>query len=66
LNSRSPVRGYRKFIEFNAKSILEKDSNNIGQLGFWWGGPFDTADAARQSSALDLLVAAEALKRSKQ
>jgi predicted alpha-1,6-mannanase (GH76 family) len=63
LHARYAVPGYAKFIHANAGMIWEKDRNGTNQLGFWWGGPFDTADAARQSSALDVLVAAEALVR---
>jgi len=63
LNSSSPIRDYRKFIDTNAELIWSNDRNSNDQLGFWWGGPFDLADAARQSSALDLLIAADALVR---
>jgi predicted alpha-1,6-mannanase (GH76 family) len=62
LDARIKVPGYRRFIETNAASIWEKDRNDADQLGFWWGGPFDAADAGRQSSALDLLVAADGIK----
>ena len=62
LNETHAVHGYRAFVELNAQMIWSKDRNGANQLGFWWGGPFDLADAARQSSALDLLIAAEAVK----
>jgi hypothetical protein len=32
--------------------------NHANQLGLFWSGPFDTADASRQSSALDCLNSA--------
>jgi predicted alpha-1,6-mannanase (GH76 family) len=65
LNSKAPVRDYPKFIKTNADLIWTSDRNPSDQLGFWWGGPFDFAGAARQSSALDLLVAADALHGSR-
>jgi len=49
---------YVEFIQNNTRSILEKNRNSINQLGYAWKGPFDTADAARQSSALETLNAA--------
>jgi predicted alpha-1,6-mannanase (GH76 family) len=61
LEGKVALRGYRAFVTRNAAMIWEKDRNATDQLGFWWGGPFDMPDAARQSSALDLLVAAEEL-----
>ena len=65
LNAAYPVHGYKKFIELNARMIWENDRNEANQFGVFWGGPFDKADASRQSSALDVLVAAEALGDSK-
>jgi predicted alpha-1,6-mannanase (GH76 family) len=62
LNDRLALRGYRRFVMRNAELIWSKDRNEEDQLGFWWGGPFDRADAARQSAALDLLVAADAME----
>jgi len=56
----APDCRYKEFFRANARSIWEKDRNTENQFGFWWAGPFDLADAARQSSALDLLVAQEA------
>ncbi|MGD0554161.1 MAG: glycoside hydrolase family 76 protein [Streptosporangiaceae bacterium] len=52
------VPGYREFIQANAASVWSRARNSSDELGFRWQGPFDTADAARQSSALDLLTAA--------
>lgn len=49
---------YRTFIERNANSIWANDRNAQDQLGLHWQGPFDVADASRQSSALDGLNAA--------
>jgi hypothetical protein len=49
---------YIAFIRNNVRSILANDRNTINQLGYAWTGPFDTADAARQSSALDAINAA--------
>ena len=37
--------------------------NAEDQFGLHWGGPFDRADASRQSSALEVLTAAAALTR---
>jgi predicted alpha-1,6-mannanase (GH76 family) len=56
-----PAPGYRDFILRNACSIWTNDRNGENQFGLCWGGPFDTADASRQSSALDALIAAAAV-----
>ena len=53
---------YVDFINNNVMSILDKDRDPINQFGYYWGGPFDTADAARQSCALDALNAAIAVR----
>jgi predicted alpha-1,6-mannanase (GH76 family) len=56
LQSQRPA--YREFIRDNADSIWANDKNSNNQFGLHWAGPFDKADAARQSSALDVLTAA--------
>jgi predicted alpha-1,6-mannanase (GH76 family) len=57
----SPRPAYRSFILANARSIWDNARNADNQFGLRWGGPFDRADASRQSSALDALNAAVAL-----
>jgi predicted alpha-1,6-mannanase (GH76 family) len=52
---------YRAFLLANADSVWENARNRAGQLGLRWAGPFDQADASRQSSALEVLTAAAAL-----
>jgi predicted alpha-1,6-mannanase (GH76 family) len=59
LQSRRP--DYSEFIRDNARSIWANDRNSSNQFGLHWAGPFDYADASRQSSALDVLNAAAAL-----
>jgi predicted alpha-1,6-mannanase (GH76 family) len=49
---------YRDFLQRQARSIIGHDRNAADQYGYHWAGPFDSADAARQGSALDALVAA--------
>ncbi|HEX4212975.1 MAG TPA: glycoside hydrolase family 76 protein, partial [Candidatus Dormibacteraeota bacterium] len=49
---------YLQFIQTNVQSIWANDRNSQNQLGLTWAGPFDSADAARQSSAMDALNAA--------
>jgi predicted alpha-1,6-mannanase (GH76 family) len=49
---------YREFIIRNARSVWDNSRNAENQFGVCWAGPFDTADASRQSSALDVLNAA--------
>jgi predicted alpha-1,6-mannanase (GH76 family) len=56
LRDRRPA--YRAFILNNAQSIWENNKNAEDQFGLRWTGPFDQADASRQSSALDALNAA--------
>jgi predicted alpha-1,6-mannanase (GH76 family) len=56
LQSRRPA--YREFILANARSIWDSNRNKRNQFGLHWAGPFDRADACRQSSALDVLNAA--------
>jgi predicted alpha-1,6-mannanase (GH76 family) len=53
-----PRPAYRAFILANAQSIWQHDRNARDQFGLCWAGPFDRADASRQSSALDALTAA--------
>ena len=43
---------YFNFLFTNAQSVWFNDRNTSNQLGMQWTGPFDSADAARQSSAL--------------
>ena len=59
LISRRPA--YGDFIRANARSIWDHNRNDKNQLGLHWAGPFDQADACRQSSALDALNAAAGL-----
>ena len=54
LQSRQPA--YRAFILSNARSIWDHNQNADHEFGLRWTGPFDRADAARQSSALDTLA----------
>ena len=53
-----PKPSYRAFILANADSVLARAGNAAGQYGLRWSGPFDTADASRQTSAVELLTAA--------
>jgi predicted alpha-1,6-mannanase (GH76 family) len=62
LQDRQPA--YRTFILANARSMWDNNKNASHQFGLRWTGPFDQADAARQSSALDGLNAAVALAAS--
>jgi predicted alpha-1,6-mannanase (GH76 family) len=52
---------YRDFILRNARSIWANDRNDKNQFGLFWAGPFDSADASRQSAALEALTAAAAV-----
>jgi hypothetical protein len=55
------VPGYREFVLVNAASAWDRARDDSDHIGYRWQGPFDRADAARQSSALDLFNAAAAL-----
>jgi predicted alpha-1,6-mannanase (GH76 family) len=59
LQSRQPA--YSTFILANARSLWDNSKDPGNQFGMRWTGPFDRADASRQSSALDVLNAAAAL-----
>ena len=61
LYTRTGRPAYRAFILNNARSIWDNNRNTDNQFGLRWTGPFDKADASRQSSALDALNAAVAL-----
>jgi len=55
---------YSNFILKNAESIWSNGRNpNSSQFGGVWAGPFDRADAARQSCALDCLIEAMNLEK---
>lgn len=60
LQNVAPKDSYKAFIMHNADSIWNND-NNATQFGVAWAGPYTTADAGSQSSALDALVAAIAV-----
>lgn len=57
LNQVAPSSSYTAFAVRNALAVW-KSRNHANQLGLFWSGPFDEADASRQSSALDCLNAA--------
>jgi predicted alpha-1,6-mannanase (GH76 family) len=52
---------YPAFIVANADSVWASARDPAGQFGLRWGGPFDSADASRQSSAVEVLTAAAAV-----
>ena len=52
---------YRAFLVANAGSVWDNARNAADQFGLHWAGPFDKADASRQSSAVEVLTAAAAL-----
>ena len=56
-----PRPAYRDFLLANARSIWDNNQNLKNEFGLHWAGPFDRADACRQSSAMDALNAAAAL-----
>ena len=59
LNQITQKEVYRDFILKNAESIWANSRNpDSSQFGGVWAGPFDRADAARQSCALDCLIEA--------
>jgi predicted alpha-1,6-mannanase (GH76 family) len=58
LHQISPKNQYQEFMLKNASMIWAQNRNPRNQFGLTWGGPFDLADAARQSSAIDALNAA--------
>lgn len=45
---------YRAYIRHNALAVWSRDRRG-GEFGLRWSGPFDAADTARQTSALDIL-----------
>jgi predicted alpha-1,6-mannanase (GH76 family) len=49
---------YKTFIVNNARSVWHQNRNTDHQFGLTWTGPFDSADASRQSSAMDAINAA--------
>jgi predicted alpha-1,6-mannanase (GH76 family) len=52
---------YGTFLLANAGSVLANNRNQECQFGLHWAGPFDRADASRQTSAVEVLIAAAAL-----
>jgi len=54
----APKAEYKRFVDANADSIWTNDQGPDYKLGGVWQGPFDSGDATRQTSALDVLVAA--------
>jgi predicted alpha-1,6-mannanase (GH76 family) len=62
LDAAVPDPQYKAFAEKNADSILANDWDSASHFGALWQGPFDKADATRQTSALDAIIAAEAMQ----
>jgi len=60
LNQVAPKARYKAFIDANADSILRNDQDASHHFGQLWQGPFDSGDATRQTSALDVIIAAMA------
>jgi predicted alpha-1,6-mannanase (GH76 family) len=52
---------YRAFILANADSVWNRARNPRDEFGLRWDGPFDRADASRQSSGVEALIAAAAV-----
>lgn len=61
LQQAAPQEPFKSFLLKNADAIWTKDRNSKNELGPTWNGPFATASAGTQSSAMDALVAAVAV-----
>lgn len=55
LYSARPLAEFQAFLVKQSDSIWNADSDSEQEFGQRWSGPFDKADASRQSSALDAL-----------
>jgi predicted alpha-1,6-mannanase (GH76 family) len=62
LNQTHPQLAYKTFVYNNADSILKNAQGMNFQLGQVWSGPFNAANAASQSSGLDVIVGAATLE----
>jgi predicted alpha-1,6-mannanase (GH76 family) len=49
---------YRSFVDINADSIWNEGRGSDDKFGLVWSGPFNQADAATHSSALEVIIAA--------
>ena len=58
LDGSFPDTLYETFAGTNAQSIWNDAQGPNYEFGLVWSGPFDVGDAARQSSALDAIIAA--------
>jgi len=58
LNQSHPQSAYGAFIDKNADTLWKDARGPNFQLGERWSGPFDSGNAASQTSALDALVGA--------
>jgi predicted alpha-1,6-mannanase (GH76 family) len=61
LNSSHPEPVYATFIARNADTVWKSARGPDFQLSERWSGPFDSGNAASQTSGLDALIAAAAL-----
>ncbi|HEY1823677.1 MAG TPA: glycoside hydrolase family 76 protein [Trebonia sp.] len=61
LSRHSGKPAYPAFLLANADSVLSAAGNAAAQYGLRWAGPFDRADASRQTSAVEVLTTAAAL-----
>jgi predicted alpha-1,6-mannanase (GH76 family) len=53
-----PGRPYLPYLTKQAESLYANSRNEMDHYGAKWAGPFDTADGARQHSALEAFTAA--------
>jgi predicted alpha-1,6-mannanase (GH76 family) len=54
----NPDPAYRSFVDVNADSIWNEGRDSEYKFGLVWSGPFEQADAATHSSALETIIAA--------
>ena len=62
LYAAAPDPRYKAFVDANANSIWSNDQGPNHRCGALWQGPFDSADATRQASALDAFIAAAVMR----
>ena len=62
LDKAQPQPAYEAFIDKNADTLWKDAQGPNAQLAERWSGPFDSANAASQTSALDALVGAARLQ----